>query len=82
MMRRRMRRRMGNSMVGNMINMGMGNIVGAGLIGASASAANLIPAGTAKTLAGTAVGMQSVALLGHNVGYVKKALPSKKRGYF
>lgn len=67
-------RRMGNSLVG----MGLGNLMAIPLIGASASMANTIPAGTAKTLAGTAVGMQGVALLGHNAGYAKKMFKSNK----
>ena len=33
-------------------------------------------------LANTAVGLQGVALMGHNLGYVKKSLGSKKKGYF
>ena len=66
-------------MTGDMIKMGVGNIVGTSLIGASAGAAAAIPAGMAKDIAGTAVGMQSVALLGHNVGYVKKAFGKKTK---
>ena len=66
-----------DNFVGNMVNMGVGNIVGTGLIGASANVAAGIPAGTAKTIAGTAVGMQSVALLGHNVKFVKQSLSEK-----
>jgi len=61
-------------MVGNMIGMGVGNIVGAGMIGASAGAVGALPAGMGKDIAGMAVGMQSVALLGHNVGYAKRSL--------
>jgi hypothetical protein len=75
------RRRNGmNSMTGDMIKMGVGNIVGVGLIGASSSAVGALPAGTpelAKSMAGTAVGMQGVALLGHNVGYAKRAFGKK-----
>ena len=73
-----------NSMTGNMIKMGVGNLVGVGLIGASAGAVGGLHAGTTKDIAGMAVGMQSVALLGHNVGYVKKSLGSgkKKKGDF
>ena len=70
--RTRMRRR--DSAVGNMINMGVGTLVGTGLIGASAGAVGALPAGMGKDMAGMAVGMQGVALLGHNVGYAKKAL--------
>ena len=72
-----MKSRRRSSMTGDMISMGVGNLVGVGLISASAGAVGALPAGTAKDIAGTAVGMQSVALLGHNVGYVKKSLSSK-----
>ena len=73
------RRRNGmNSMTGNMIKMGIGNIIGTGMISASAGAVGALPAGTTKDIAGMAVGMQSVALLGHNVGYVKKSLKKTK----
>lgn len=71
-----------NSMTGNMIKMGVGTLVGTGLIGASASAVGGLSAGTTKDIAGMAVGMQGVALLGHNVGYAKKAFGSKKKGSF
>lgn len=71
-------RRKNNSMLGNTLNMGVGNILGAGLMGASAGAVNSLPAGTAKDLAGTAVGLQGVALLGHNIKYTKKAFKGLK----
>ena len=73
-----------NSMTGDMIKMGVGNLVGVGLMGASAEAVGGLHDGTAKTLAGTAVGLQGVALMGHNLGYVKKSLGSgkKKKGDF
>lgn len=67
-----------DTMVGDMVNMGVGNIVGTGLIGASADVAAGLPSGMAKTITGTAVGMQGVALLGHNIGYVNKSLGIKK----
>lgn len=66
------------SMMGNMIAMGVGNIVGATMIGASAGAVAALPAGAAKTVAGLAPTMQSVALVGYNVKHVKKALPKNK----
>jgi len=75
-----MKQRRKNSMIGDMIGMGVGNIVGTSLIGASAAQVAALPAGTSdftKSMAGTAVGMQSVALLGHNVGYAKKAFGKK-----
>ena len=68
------------SMVGDMISMGVGNIVGVGLIGATASAVGSLPAGTdatTKTIAGLAPAMQSTALLGHNIGYAKRSFGKK-----
>lgn len=52
---------------GNMISMGVGNLVGVGLIGATAGMTNALPAGMAKDVAGMVPGLQSVALLGPNV---------------
>ena len=54
-------------MIGNF----MGTMVALPLVGASAGMANALPAGTAKDLAGTAVGLQGVALVGHSL----KAVP-------
>ena len=51
-----------------MIKNFMGTMVALPLVGASASMANALPAGTARDLAGTAVGLQSVALVGHSLG--------------
>lgn len=62
------------SLVGDMVTTGMGNIVGVGLIGATSSMANALPAGTAKTLTGTAVGLQGVAMLGPNLKLAKKSM--------
>ena len=64
-----------SSMVGDMMAMGVGNLVGATMIGASATAVAALPAGAAKTVAGLAPTMQSVALVGHNVKRVKKIMP-------
>jgi hypothetical protein len=55
-----------NTMIGNF----MGTMVGIPLVGASASMANAMPAGMAKDLTGTAVGLQGVALVGHSLGAV------------
>ena len=75
------RRRNGmNSMTGDMLKMGIGNLIAIPLIGASAAQVGALPAGTpelAKSMAGTAVGLQGVALLGHNVGYAKRAFGKK-----
>jgi hypothetical protein len=52
---------------GNMISAGIGNMVGIGLIGGTASMANALPAGMAHDVAGMVPGLQSVALMGPNV---------------
>jgi hypothetical protein len=52
---------------GNMISTGIGNLVGVGLIGATAGMTNALPAGMAKDMAGMVPGLQSVALMGPNV---------------
>lgn len=61
-------------MVKKMIGNFMGTMVALPLVGASASMVNTLPAGTAKDLAGTAVGLQGVALVGHSL----KAVPGMK----
>jgi hypothetical protein len=61
-----------NSMIGNF----MGTMVGVGLVGATANMANAMPAGMAKDLTGTAVGLQGVALVGHSMG----AIPNMSYG--
>lgn len=55
------------SPLGNMMKTGVTNIVGVGLIGASAGMVNALPAGTAKTVAGIVPGLQSVSLVGENL---------------
>ena len=42
------------------------------IMGAGASMVNTLPAGTARTMAGTAVGLQSVALVGNSMGNMHK----------
>jgi len=54
-------------MTKKLINQGIGNLVGIGLIGASASMVNSMPAGTAKNIAGIVPGLQSVALVSSNL---------------
>lgn len=44
----------------------MGTMIGVPLMSASASQVSAMDAGTAKTLAGTAVGLQGVALVAHS----------------
>ena len=52
---------------GDMIKVGVGNLIGVGLIGATAGAVGGIPAGTAHTVAGIVPGLQGVALMGPNI---------------
>lgn len=59
------------TLTGNMLRLGVGNLVGVGLIGATASAVNQLPSGTAKDVASVVPGLQSLALVSHN-------LPKKK----
>lgn len=62
-----------NTIIGNF----MGTMVAVPLVGASASMVNTMPAGTAKDLAGTAVGLQGVALVGHSL----KVVPGMKMSH-
>lgn len=57
---------------------GITNLVGIGLIGASAEMVNALPAGTAKTLAGPIPALQSTALLASNLNF-KKSKPFMKK---
>lgn len=66
------RQRRSSSFTGEMIKTGVTNLVGVGLIGATAGMVNDLPAGTTKTIAGMAPAFQSVALLGPNIKLVKK----------
>jgi len=52
---------------GNMISTGIGNLVGVGLIGATAGMTNALPAGMAHDVAGIVPGLQGVALMGPNI---------------
>ena len=55
------------SYMGQMINTGVGNLVGVGMIGATAGMVQGLPAGMAKDVAGIVPGLQSVAMVGQNV---------------
>lgn len=72
-------------MLGNIIGTGVTNIVGVGMIGATADVVQAMPAGTAKTIAGITPGLQSVALLGPNLKLVNDSFGSsnkkKKKGF-
>jgi len=61
------KRSQSETMTGKMIKMGVGNLVGVTMIGATSTAVGTIPAGTARTIAGMAPGLQSVALMNENV---------------
>ena len=65
-------------MVKKMIKMGVTNLVGIGLIGATAGMANELPAGTAKTIAGIVPGLQSVALVSKNIPDMKISTKKQK----
>jgi len=54
------------------IRTGITNLVGIGLIGASAGAVNALPVGTARTVAGIVPGLQSAALVGQNLKFIKR----------
>ena len=62
------------SMVSSMMNMGVTNLVGVGMIGATAGMVNTLPAGVTKDIAGMAPALQSTALVGANLGMVKKSM--------
>jgi len=70
-----------SSMLGNMIGMGVTNLVGVGLIGASANAVAALPAGTAKNIAGVVPGLQSTALMSANLGMLTGGKKKKKGSY-
>lgn len=60
---------------------GITNIVGIGMIGATANMSNSLPEGTAKNITGIIPGLQSAALLGKNLKMIKsfgKIKPYKK----
>ena len=61
----------------DVVSMGVTNLVGVGLIGSTSTMVNALPAGDAKTFASVVPGLQSVALLSHNVGTVNKAMNFK-----
>jgi len=62
-----------------MMSAGVGTMVGVGLIGATAPMVQALPVGTARTIAGTAVGLQGVALLGPNLKYANDSLGLNSR---
>lgn len=66
----------------NLFKMGVGNLVGIGLISATAGAVNTIPAGTAKTISGITPALQSTALVGYNIKSLNPYLKTKKSPKF
>jgi len=56
-----------NSDVARMMNMGVGTLVGVGMMGATATQINALPAGTAKSVAGIVPGLQATSLVGYNL---------------
>lgn len=56
----------------SLLGMGITNLVGVGLIGATAGAVSTIPAGTTKTIAGIIPGVQAASLVGHNLKFMPK----------
>lgn len=58
----------GNGLIGK----GVTNMVGIGMIGATAGMVNDMPAGTAKNIAGIVPGLQSISLVSSNLK-VKKS---------
>lgn len=77
-----MKRKRKTSYVGDLINTGVTNMVGIGMIGATAGMVNTLPAGTAKTITGIVPGLQSTALLGPNIKLMNKSLKSKGKGFW
>ena len=58
------------SLVGTMINTGVGTMVGMGMMSATAGMVNELPAGTANNIAGIVPGLQATALVAHNAKLV------------
>jgi len=64
---------------GRMLATSVGTMVGVGLLSATAGMAGGLPAGTAKTMANTAVGLQGVALMGPSLKYANDSLGVNRR---
>ena len=58
------------------------NLIGIGMIGATASMTNALPTGTAKTITGIVPGLQAISLVGENlkVGRQRKIVKQLKGG--
>ena len=57
-----------------MVNTGIGTLVGVGMMGATASMVNAMPAGTAKTITGIVPGLQATTLVGYNLKAVNQTM--------
>jgi len=77
-MKKNKQRSENQNMLGSVIGMGVTNLVGTSLISATAGMVNQLPAGTARDIAGITPGLQGVALMGANLGMVKKTMKSSK----
>ena len=69
------RRRAAPTMVGT----AMGNLVGMGMLGATAGMANAIPAGMAKDMAGLATGLQATSMIGPNLQMMNASMGAAPR---
>ena len=65
--------------VKQVLKTGIVTMLGVGMMGATAGMVNALPVGTARTIAGTTIGLQGVALLGPNLKLVDKSLSYKKK---
>jgi len=77
-MAQRRRKSNGQSYMGQMINTGVGNLVGVGMIGATSSTVQAMPAGTAKDIAGIVPGLQATSMLGPNLKMVNASMGMKQ----
>ena len=61
------------SLMGDMVGMGIGNIVGTAMIGATATGVAALPAGSmGRSIAGIVPGLQATSLIGANLGMMGK----------
>jgi len=68
--------------VKKIMEIGLMNIVGTGMIGATASMHSSLPTGTAKTITGVIPGLQATALVGENLkafNFPKQKRKGKRR---
>jgi hypothetical protein len=75
---KRMRRRSAPA-APSMMGVAVGNLVGMGMLGATAGMANAIPAGMAHDMAGLTTGLQATSMIGPNLSMVNASLGGKRR---